>query len=223
MDDSAKNNTAAKPRAVKPKTRPTRRRRDRRDEILKRAAEIFERQGFAHTSIEDIAREVGVKREAIYYYFKSRAEILLEIILPQSRGMLAGLREILDSEATAGEKLRAAIRNQLDKYGPHPGYLEMAVALREHHFHKEDQRFDDLRQVWKDYTAAWVELIRQGQISGAFHPEFDPKMIAFGILGMCNWLSRWYDPAKPTSLDEIIETYCAMIAHGLVKPETAKS
>ncbi len=42
-------------------------------------------------------------------------------------------------------------------------------------------------------------------------------MIAFGILGMCNWLARWYDPKKTTAIDELIDTYFNMIAFGLVK------
>ena len=45
---------------------------DRRTEILRRAAEIFERKGVSNTSVEDIAGAIGVTREAIYYYFKSR-------------------------------------------------------------------------------------------------------------------------------------------------------
>ena len=41
-------------------------------------------------------------------------------------------------------------------------------------------------------------------------------MIAFGILGMCNWLARWYNPRKQVAIDEIIETYTTLIGRGLV-------
>jgi len=42
-------------------------------------------------------------------------------------------------------------------------------------------------------------------------------MIAFAILGMCDWLARWYDPRKSISVDELIETYFDMLAYGLVR------
>src|SRR5512139_3351992 len=56
----------------------------RREDILRKATELFDRQGYANTSLDDIARAVGIAREGIYYYFKNRAEILLHIIEPRS-------------------------------------------------------------------------------------------------------------------------------------------
>ena len=41
----------------------------RRDAILARATELFDRKGFVNTSLDDIARAVGITREGIYYYF----------------------------------------------------------------------------------------------------------------------------------------------------------
>jgi len=195
----------------------------RRVEILRRATEVFSRQGVAHTSIEDIAKAVGIKREGVYYYFSSREDILLEIILPQSRGLLFNFQNIVDGKTGVRERLHAAIRNHLESYNP--GYLEMAVALREDHGLKkknarkeEDKRLAELRRVWKDYTGLWIRLIEEGQAAGEFNPDLKPKMVVFGILGMCNWLSRWYDPEGDVAIEEIVETYFTMIARGITLP-----
>ncbi len=186
---------------------------NRREEILQRASEVFGRKGVSRTSFEDIAREVGITREAIYYYFKSRMEILLEVILPQSRSLLEGLRGILREGGDSHCMLLAAIRNHLESFNPN--YLEMAVALREDHFMEDDDRLHALRRTWDDYNRCWTDLIRQGQQAGCFDPAPNPKMVAFGVLGMCNWLSRWYNPRLDVSIEEIIETYYHMIAHGI--------
>ncbi len=50
----------------------------------------------------------------------------------------------------------------------------------------------------------------------------EPKMVAFGILGMCNWLARWYNPRKSASIDQIIDTYFGMLSMGLA-PRDPKS
>ncbi len=185
----------------------------RRREILQRASEIFERQGVSRTSLEDIAKAVGIKREAIYYYFKNRREILLEVILPQSKSLLAGLRNILNSGQDSNEKLHAAIRNHLESFNPN--YLEMTVALREDHFIEENEKLDELRKTWNTYNDCWTRLIREGQRSGAFNAQLNPKMVSFGALGMCNWLSRWYNPKMTVTIKEIVEIYFHMIAFGI--------
>jgi len=187
----------------------------RRTDILRRAAELFDRQGVANTSIEDIAQAVGIKREGIYYYFKSREEIVLEIILPQSEALLFNLATILRSDMGPVEQLRAALRNHLSSYNP--GYLEMSVALREDHLYRRSKRLKELRRVWKSYGDAWQRLVARGQEQGVFDPSLNPKISAFGILGMCNWVSRWYDRGGSMSLEAITDTFFRMIARGLSK------
>ena len=47
-----------------------------RQELLTKAAEVFERQGFAQTTILDVAKAMQLSRSALYHYFKSKDEIL---------------------------------------------------------------------------------------------------------------------------------------------------
>ncbi len=191
----------------------------RRTEILKRATEVFERQGVTKTSLEDIAKAVGIKREAIYYYFKGRHDILLEIMQPQSVTMLENLRTIRVSGVSVSEKLRAAINNHLLCYDPN--YLEMSVALREDHFFSEDDNYKSLRDCWHEYGVLWQKLIEDGQASGEFRDDLSPKLVSFAILGMCNWLSRWFDPKGTITIDEIIDTYFKLTFEGLNMKNTS--
>ncbi|MBC8258108.1 MAG: TetR/AcrR family transcriptional regulator [SAR324 cluster bacterium] len=187
----------------------------RKEEIIRRATEVFERKGVSGASFEDIAEAVGIKREGLYYYFRDRAAILVEITLEPSRKLLNGLQNIIDSNQTFRDKLRLALENHLDRFDPN--YLEMAVALREHHIYETNDEMEALRQVWKEYSDLWVALIRNGQAEGTFQSGQNPKLVAYGVLGMCNWLSRWYDPAKDIPVTEVIDTYFSMILNGISK------
>lgn len=186
----------------------------RREAILQHALALFDRQGFANTSLDDIARETGIKREAIYYYFKNRAEILLCIIRPQSEALVSGLKAIVDSDADALAKLYQAISHHLQRFDRH--CLEMTISLRDIYLDDAKGVRGEMDQTWRRYESMWTRIIAQGQAAGEFAYCGDPKMIAFGVLGMCNWLARWYDPGKSVSVDELIETYFEMLAHGLV-------
>jgi TetR/AcrR family transcriptional regulator, cholesterol catabolism regulator len=186
----------------------------RREAILQHALALFDRHGFANTSLDDIARETGVKREALYYYFKNRAEILLSIIRPQSEALVEGLRAVIDSDADARTKLYLAIKNHLARFDS--DCLEMTISLREVYLDDTNGVRAEMDQTWRRYEGLWTRIIASGQANGEFAQCGEPKMIAFAILGMCNWLARWYDPRKSVSVEDLIETYFEIIANGVV-------
>ncbi len=189
----------------------------RREAILKHALMLFDQQGFANTSLDDIARATGIKREAIYYYFKDRAEILLCIIRPQTELLVGGLQEIVSSGADSTTKLHEAIRNHLQRFDLH--CLEMTVSLRDVYLDDAKEVRREMDKIWRAYEGMWTKIVADGQSKGDFAKVGDPKMIAFAILGMCNWLARWYDPRKSVSVDELISTYFSILAHGLVQDD----
>ncbi len=209
----------AKARRAKPSPRPpesgTSKSRRRREDILKKATELFDRQGYANTSLDDIARAVGIAREGIYYYFRNRAEILLHIIEPRSLALIHGLRAIMEAgdRGYAG-KLHDAVRNHLEQFDLH--CLEMTVSLRDGHLEDARAVRAAMARIWKEYEALWTRLIAEGQRAGEFRAMGDPKMLAFGILGMCNWLARWYDPKKGVPISELVESYTGLVGRGLI-------
>ena len=165
--------------------------------------------------MEDIASAVGIKREGIYYYFKSRGDILLEIILPQSNSLVLSLKRILDSRTNCVGKLHSAIQSHLDAFNP--AYLEMSVALREDHMIRDDKKLRELKRTWDAYNDLWIELVVEGQREGVFKPKMNPKLVTFGLLGMCNWVSRWYDPNKgDLTIAEVIDTFSTIATSGIV-------
>lgn len=185
----------------------------RREEIIQTATELFDRQGFFNTSLDDVAQAIGLKREALYYYFKNRAELLLAIIEPQAIGLIAGLEEIVSSDLPSEQKLHRAMENHLDRFDRH--CLEMTITLRDGIMGSSDPVQSSMTRVWKTYEKLWTALIKEGQDSGQFQNIGDPKMIAFGILGMCNWLARWYKPDKEVSIEQLIDTYFNLVSQGL--------
>lgn len=193
----------------------------RRAAILASAVALFDRNGYQNTSLDDVAQAVGLKREGLYYYFRNRSEILLAIIEPQADGLINGLKAIIEGPVPAAEKLHLAVRNHLERFDLH--CLEMTITLRDGVMGTGDPVRGAMTKIWKRYERMWTALIAQGQASGEFRPAGDAKMIAFGILGTCNWLARWYDPKKKVSIDEIIDTFSGLVSHGLVAaPRSAR-
>jgi len=191
----------------------------RRDAILRHATELFDQRGYSNTSLDDIAQAVGVTREALYYYYRNRSEILLAIIRPQSMSLIDGLDRIMTIDVSSHERLHLAIENHLRSFDRY--CLEMTIGLRDGLMDVSDPVRKTMGRIWKRYEGLWIRLVADGQRNGEFDQIGDAKMIAFGILGMCNWLARWYNPRKQVSIDEIIATYTNLIGSGLLaqRPE----
>ncbi|MPY69849.1 MAG: TetR family transcriptional regulator [Alphaproteobacteria bacterium] len=187
----------------------------RRDEILTVARDLFHRKGYANTSLDDIAGAVGIKREGIYYYFENRVQILITIIKPLGELLRDSLAGILETDAPPVEKLRLAVENHLMRFERR--FAESKITLRDDYFSENEAVLAEMGPIWDAYEVLWTRLIREGQQAGAFNDALDPRLAYYGILGMCNWVARWYEPGKPPSVPDLVEQYYALIAGGLIK------
>jgi len=88
--------------------------------ILKGAAEVFRREGFARARPEDVAVEVGINRASLYYYVGTKEELLVALIEQPAYTMTRHCREALESDAPADEKLRRALRAYIVLSGLRP-------------------------------------------------------------------------------------------------------
>ena len=84
--------------AESPATVASSRRRNAREDIYNAALTSFEQHGVRRTLMEDVAREAGVSRPAIYYYFPDKDALVLEVIVRQVREIHRQIREQISVE-----------------------------------------------------------------------------------------------------------------------------
>jgi TetR/AcrR family transcriptional regulator, cholesterol catabolism regulator len=189
------------------------RRENRRDEILRAAQDLFHRQGYANTSLDDIARAVGIKREGLYYYFPNRTQILIEIIRPLGLQLRDRVREILESDASPEEKICQTVENHLMRFENR--FAESKITLRDDYFTENEAVLAEMGPIWNDYEALWIAIIEEGQKQGVFDTSLDPRIAHLGILGLCNWAARWYVPGKSLPVPDLIAMYNRMVLRSL--------
>lgn len=189
------------------------RRENRRDEILRAAQDLFHRQGYANTSLDDIARAVGIKREGLYYYFPNRTQILITIIKPLGLQLRDRVREILESDASPEDKIRQTVENHLMRFENR--FAESKITLRDDYFTENEAVLAEMGPIWDDYEALWIAIIEEGQNKGVFDGALDPRLAHLGILGLCNWVARWYKPGKSLPVPDLIDMYNRMVLRSL--------
>ena len=203
----------AKPQNARSSTVVEERRENRREEILRAAQDLFHRQGYANTSLDDIARAVGIKREGVYYYFPNRTQILITIIKPLGLQLRDRVREILESDASPEEKICQTVENHLMRFENR--FAESKITLRDDYFAENEDVLAEMQPIWDEYETLWVAIISEGQDKRAFDATLDPRLAHLGILGLCNWVARWYKPGRSIPVPDLIAMYNRMILRSL--------
>ena len=91
----------------------------------------------------------------------------------------------------------------------------MAMAVRKNSKDDVQQKFIQLRDMFKAYENIWIELINTACIKGDIRTDMSPKMLVYAILGLCNSLSSWYRPDGAMSLDIIGRHFSDIILDGI--------
>jgi len=74
---------------------------------------------------------------------------------------------------------------------------------------------DRLRDFPRRYQHLWEEILRQGVAAGELRPELDITATALMILGMCNWMFRWYHKGGRLDAPTLASQYADAILDGL--------
>lgn len=181
--------------------------------ILVGATEVFRREGFARTRLEDVAAEVGINRASLYYYVGTKEELLIALVEEPAREMTRHCREALQSAQPADEKLRTALRCYVEDLHTYP---EMFLLFSETQHIAGLPDAAGIASNAEDYADTLLMIIEEGVDAGLFRSDLDPRLVLHGILGMFNWIHKWYVPGGRHSLSEIGEVFAEMVFSGLV-------
>src|SRR5262249_10749537 len=160
-------------------------------EIITVAARLFKEKGYRATTLEDIAAAVGMLKGRLYYYIQRKEELLYIVVREPVRKIYIKLEAILNSDWTIKAKIAQALANHMTLFHQH--YPHMAVYLHDYH-HLMQKLQKDIIETPKHYQRLWAALLQQGIDAGELRKDLDVKVTVYAILGMCNWVYRWYNP-----------------------------
>ncbi len=159
-----------------------------RDLILNTAAELFERDGYRKTRLEDLAQLLHVTRPALYYHFKAKQDILVAIEF-RALDRLAEVAEAVDREQLpASELFWRHIEAHATYVASHP--VEAGIVFEEEE-ELPDEVKTEVRRRRRAYTRRLVKLYSEAIAAGEA-PAGDARLAVNTILGAATWVYRWY-------------------------------
>jgi AcrR family transcriptional regulator len=194
QDRSAKTKRASRPSAVAPAKAPP---DDTRRQILNAAAKLLRRNGYASTSLRDVAAATGMKAGSLYYHFSSKEEIAETVMAEGIDLVRAAVKKALAArpkDADPLEDIEIAVRAHLHALHESGDYASANIRCFNHVPDEIKQR---LRKVRERYNADWRKLINRARAAGRLEPEIDDEALRYGLFGVMNWTLEWLRPGGP--------------------------
>lgn len=191
-----------------------------RERILDSAAYVLSRKGYAGTRLTDVADHAELQAPAIYYYFKSREELIEEVMYTGVAHMRTHMQEVLDAlppDTAPIDRILAAVeahlRFELTISDYTTASTRNAGQLPEH----LRARHDKERAAYGD---TWRTLFTDAKEAGELNPELDLRAARMLVIGALSWAAEWWNP-KAGSLNTVVKTAQLIVRSGLSNPTPA--
>ncbi|MBI3327894.1 MAG: TetR/AcrR family transcriptional regulator [Nitrospinae bacterium] len=185
----------------------------KKQQILDAAARVFRQKGYNGATLRDIANEAGLLPGSLYYHIRSKEELLRLSVEQPIRELYAHLIEVIASETPWAQKLAQAIAAHLRAFDAHYPYLFVYLQ----NLLQVDAMRPRVQKQAKRYEELWQQILSQGVKSREFPADLDVKVASFALLGMCNWMHRWYRQEGRLSIDAIIQQFTGLILDGICR------
>lgn len=183
-----------------------------RQSILETAAQIFSEKGYHATSMQDIARAVGLKKASLYHHISNKQEILADLLDLALELLIKRMNEVLAQPLPPESKLRLAMASYLQTLADN--HALASVLLLEHRSLEPELHARHIPRRDR-FEGLWRDLIQEGITIGVFN-YMDPRFAARALLGVMNWTITWYDPHGILSPNEIANHYADLFLYGLL-------
>ncbi|MFI6294097.1 TetR/AcrR family transcriptional regulator [Nonomuraea sp. NPDC050790] len=190
---------------------------ERRDHLVKLAAELFARKGFQATTVREIADEAGILSGSLYHHFDSKETIVDEVLSTFLDDLIARYRAALESGGEPRAVLSEMVRIGFGTLEPHRAAI--TVMQNDWNYLRQFERFNYLVKAEDEVEQMWVAQIKAGQAAGQFRADVDPKL-TYRMIRDTIWVAvRWFRPGGRLNTTGLAEHYITVLFDGLATGE----
>jgi AcrR family transcriptional regulator len=179
--------------------------------VLLVAAKTFTERGYDGTSMEDLARRLGVTKAAIYHHVSGKDELLRLATDRALDGLSAVVDEASAIDGPAIERLEHAVRHSVELLVDELPFVTLLLRVRGN---TPVERRAIARRREIDHALA--ALVAKAEAEGDVRTDVDPELAARLLFGTVNSLVEWYRPTRGgTAKAELADAVCRIAFTGL--------
>jgi AcrR family transcriptional regulator len=188
----------------------------RRLELERVATRLFAQRGYHATSMEDLAKALGMRRGSLYTHITAKEELLLATVERGAEAFSAALGRAEATEGTPLDRVQAALRGHIGVIASEP---DAAACFLWEWRHLGQQHRADAVALRDAYEHRVRDLFRAGVAAGALRADLDVPFAALALLSVGNWASTWLRPRGRLAPEEIADRFFAVLALGVAAPQ----
>jgi AcrR family transcriptional regulator len=187
----------------------------RKEQVIRKAAELFKEKGYAAASMRDLAHLLGIEAASLYSHIKSKEEILRSLCFDMAAEFQKSLAEVESKkDISASEKLRNGIIGHIQVMAK--DLTASAVFMNEHR-HLSQPYLRDFLLMRINYINRFKSIIEQGVQTKEFKDSIDKKLAVMTLFSSLNWMPMWYDPGSAIDPSQLGFQLADMLVNGLKK------
>ena len=188
----------------------------KREDILRATSVVFQKYGFVKTTLDDIARECGMKNTALYYYFKNKEDIMDAMFECDMKKIQDNIINAVAKQDTPKNKIHAFILEKLISFKSQRRYFNLVLredlSLKQRQFAFEQKnKFDEFEKE------LLTEIISEG-IKNNFFENHPMESLIYMITGTTWGISYFVlHNEQDINLNNIVDDVVNIMFIGLEK------
>ena len=195
------------------------RRRASTDAVLAAALELFVTQGYGATTTEDIARQAGLTKGAVYFYFKDKLSLLLDLLSKSEDELLNPIFERMNEDGLDATEQIVLLTNWLAQIGAERKEIPLLHVLMSLEFSGQSNPVTErIEGIYKRLHGELERVVAQGQASGEFHQDLSARNQAAAIVAMIDGtLLEWHRWGRELDGAYLARASRSLILKGILK------
>lgn len=174
---------------------------------------MFAERGLRATTVRDIADSAGILSGSLYHHFKSKEQMVEEVLRDFLDWLFGRYQEIVEGETDPLKRVEglfmASFEAIEDRHAQVVIYQDEAKRL------SSLPQFDFVDERNREQRTMWVNVLKQGVAEGCFSADLDVDLV-YRFIRDTTWVSvRWYQPGGPLTAEQVGRQYLAIVLGGI--------
>ncbi|MFM8594052.1 MAG: TetR/AcrR family transcriptional regulator [Chloroflexota bacterium] len=184
----------------------------KREKVLRAALDVFSREGYGNTAVDDIAKEAATSKGGIYFHFPSKQALFLALIDEAGGLLLRHVEEAIERESDPLAKGDAALRSALSTFGKNRTLARLLLVEALGAGKEFNAKLAAMHAAFAQLITGYLD---EAVAAGALPPH-DTVLAGVAWFGAVNQVvTRWIMTGEPKQLMEAYEPLRALLLFGV--------
>ncbi len=180
--------------------------------IIEVALKLFKKYGFFKTTLNDIARESGMGKATLYYYFTGKEDIFSRIVRRERNDFIKSLKKRINAVQGVEDKLKLLATTRIKIFRNYPN---ISMIISNEYFSSFDFVEREKENIFKEEVQIIEDILKKGIQEGIFAIE-DVHTLSLGIYTAIKGLeSTLLETDSPADINRKVNSLAAVLFYGI--------